>query len=231
MATRSYSRGVYAALMSLSRGTCYWPDCGTTIVRLVDSEPAVQVQIAHIRAVRPDGPRYDRAMTDRERNAFDNLMLLCVAHHNRVDRDHSHYPVERLQQWKRDAERLFGDAIVSLNDVDWTDVTSLKLEEAIAAALDDHLKRLGDAVTRLERIAPDAAALLRPLLDGLAAAQMTHVHVNEDVATMLHTASLRLQNLEDSATLLGNAADRLEQLPNWIDQLAAAANRMPNYEM
>ena len=35
-------------------------------------------RIAHIRAASALGPRYDEAMTDEDRRAFDNLVLLCL---------------------------------------------------------------------------------------------------------------------------------------------------------
>ncbi len=43
-------------------------------------------------------------MTDAERAAFANLILLCSAHHKLVDRDEPTYPVERLEEWKADNE-------------------------------------------------------------------------------------------------------------------------------
>ena len=47
--------------------------------------PAIKVQIAHIRAANKNGPRFDANMTDDERRAFPNLLLLCTYHHASVD--------------------------------------------------------------------------------------------------------------------------------------------------
>jgi hypothetical protein len=231
MASRSYSSGVVAALMSLSRGTCCWPDCGTRVIRFVDDEPALQVQIAHIRALNPGGPRYDHAMTDRQRNSFASLVLLCVVHHNRVDRDHGEYSVERLVQWKQDAERRSDHAMRGLADIDWTGVNDRLLEEVIVNAFDQQLDRLHDAVTRLEDFDSEAAALIRPLIDELAAARISRPVLNEDMIELLHSSSRQLTGLEDTVVHLSIAAERLEKLPGWIDELNAAGENLRAYPM
>jgi hypothetical protein len=44
-------------------------------------------------------------MTDDERRAFANLILLCTPHHTIVDRLHpSDYPPDKLQRWKTERE-------------------------------------------------------------------------------------------------------------------------------
>lgn len=68
--------------------------------------PVVTAQIAHIRAARPDGPRYDDPMTDDERHAFRNLILLRTFHHASVDGPEtgSACSVEELTEWKTKGE-------------------------------------------------------------------------------------------------------------------------------
>ena len=53
----------------------------------IDDEPYINYQIAHIRDAMP-GNRYDPAMTNDERRAFQNLILLCKPHHELVDSRH-----------------------------------------------------------------------------------------------------------------------------------------------
>jgi hypothetical protein len=40
-------------------------------------------EIAHIEAAMPDGPRFRKEMTNEERRAFANLLLLCGVHHTK----------------------------------------------------------------------------------------------------------------------------------------------------
>ena len=55
--------------MSLSNGTCYRPECSEPVVRFINNDPRVNVQIAHIRAAEPGGARYDANMTDEARRS------------------------------------------------------------------------------------------------------------------------------------------------------------------
>ncbi len=101
---RDYSAGTRAALVAFSRGTCYYPDCEAPLVVFVDNEPIVNYEIAHIRDAKP-GNRYDPRMTDVERSAFANLVLLCPVHHKVVDKIHpEQFSIEELTSWKQDRE-------------------------------------------------------------------------------------------------------------------------------
>ncbi|AJE87235.1 hypothetical protein SLNWT_6859 [Streptomyces albus] len=44
--------------MTLARGGCYTPRCGTPTVRMIDGKPALNLDIAHIRVLRSDGKQY-----------------------------------------------------------------------------------------------------------------------------------------------------------------------------
>jgi hypothetical protein len=63
-------------------------------------------QLCHIEAAEDGGERFNDQMTNEDRRAAANLMLMCYEHHtvtNDVDED----PVERLRQIKRDHEIRF----------------------------------------------------------------------------------------------------------------------------
>lgn len=111
---RDYSASTRAALAMLSRARCYFPGCPEQILRFLDEEPYIDYQIAHIRDANP-GNRYVAGMTDDERRAFSNLILLCKPHHELVDRRHpDRYSIEDLEGWKRSRE---GSAIGALAQV------------------------------------------------------------------------------------------------------------------
>jgi hypothetical protein len=84
--------------------TCAHPECDEPLLRWVEDldMPVLNSRIAHIRAASALGPRYDEAMTDEDRRAFDNLILLCLPHAEEVDLRAlaDRYPVETLHQWK-----------------------------------------------------------------------------------------------------------------------------------
>jgi hypothetical protein len=129
---RSYGSGVEKALYRLARGTCYFPDCPHPIFELVNNEPIVAVEIAHIYGALPGSARFVETMTDDQRRAFENLILLCTVHHKAVDgprRDD--YPPELLQQWKLDNEPSEG--IEALESAGLTDEILEKVLEQVVA--------------------------------------------------------------------------------------------------
>lgn len=102
---RDYSASTRAALFAMANGTCYAPGCATKTVVFVDRRPVINVELAHINGAYPGSPRYDATMTDQERAAFANLVLLCHGHHQLVDRiDPDGHPADLLAEWKRQRE-------------------------------------------------------------------------------------------------------------------------------
>lgn len=101
----SFTSGTQKALFRLARGTCYFPNCTREILTFASGEPLVDVQIAHIAAAERGGPRFDSSMTDEERRSIDNLILLCQAHHNLVDKVRPDaFASDELRRWKSDNE-------------------------------------------------------------------------------------------------------------------------------
>lgn len=83
---RNYPAGVVTGLVLMSQGTCYYPKCDEPLVRLDEGSRVINFEVAHIRAAKSGGPPYDSSMTDAERDAFPNLVLLCLVHHKVVDK-------------------------------------------------------------------------------------------------------------------------------------------------
>lgn len=129
---RAYGSGVEKALYRLASGTCYFPDCPRRIIEVVEGEPVVAVDIAHIFGANPGSARYHPDMTDDERRAFDNLILLCTPHHKVIDGPRrGEYPPELLQAWKRANEPA--DGIAALSAAGLTDEVLDSVMEQIAA--------------------------------------------------------------------------------------------------
>ena len=73
-----------------------------------NGDPSVIIgQIAHIEAKSDAGPRANRSLSEQERDAYNNLILLCPTHHRLVDVRNSTYTVDMLRDWKADRELKF----------------------------------------------------------------------------------------------------------------------------
>ena len=68
---------------------------------------AVIGQIAHIEAKSDAGPRANPLLSDQQRDAYSNLILLCPTHHTLVDARESTYSVDVVRSWKTDMETRF----------------------------------------------------------------------------------------------------------------------------
>jgi hypothetical protein len=91
-------------LFALSGNECAFPNCSTP---LIDKQSkSVIGQICHIKGEKPKAPRYDPKQTNKQRHSFDNLILLCSAHHKVVDDDESAYTVEDLLNMKHNHESI-----------------------------------------------------------------------------------------------------------------------------
>ena len=97
---RNYSPQTIKKLFGLSGNECAFPSCTKS---LVNKENAKDSNICHIEAANNDGERYRALMTDKERADYDNLILLCVQHHDETN-DENIYTVEVLKNMKNNHE-------------------------------------------------------------------------------------------------------------------------------
>ena len=114
--SRSYSEKTLKILFALSGDQCAHPDCTEAIIQpgTEQSDALVVGQIAHIYAVKDNGPRGDPDLTQEQRNAHENLILLCPTHHRIVDGQHETYPAVMLIDWKEQHEARMQPALVDL---------------------------------------------------------------------------------------------------------------------
>jgi len=71
------------------------------------SDAVVIGQICHIYAAADNGPAWQPNLSDAERNAPENLILMCGHHHPIVDKQWETYPADLLKQWKKDHEAKY----------------------------------------------------------------------------------------------------------------------------
>ena len=103
---RYYTPADLALLWSFSGGFCCFPDCDVICVEeATDIEPSTKIGvIGHIEAASDGGPRPNSSLTQQQRNAYPNLILLCPNHHTLVDARDSTYTVDTLRTWKATQE-------------------------------------------------------------------------------------------------------------------------------
>lgn len=117
---RKYSDKTLKILFGFCGNRCAEPTCTNLII--ADATPysveAVIGQIAHIYASSDQGPRGKAGLTKAERDAPDNLVLLCPTHHVVVDKQHETYPAALLIDWKEKRERPYREGIKDrINDL------------------------------------------------------------------------------------------------------------------
>lgn len=225
MATRYYSPEVRAALAAFSASKCYWPGCGEQLLKFENDKYWVALDIAHICALHPGGPRYDPTIDKDDLNDFPNLIYLCRLHHRIVDEgDGSAYPVELLRDWKINRETTGQQQLRAESPV-----TIQVFEEAIAEAMQLRDEQIEEIVARLEQTDQEAARLMRELREELADARHNGSIIDPDAAAMLSHAAHQLQDLSDSSARLGEVAHELSNLNDLASRLENAADRLGNY--
>lgn len=96
---RSYTKNTIKELYAKSGNQCSFPGCNIQLF-----ENGNQSEICHISGLNPNSARYDKSMTDEERNSYANLILLCPTHHQIVDSDSDRFSIEVLQSMKNNHE-------------------------------------------------------------------------------------------------------------------------------
>lgn len=86
-------------LSILSKDRCAFPECNRPLSHYASR--TVTGIICHIKAKNEGGSRYDPTQTDKERDSFDNLIMLCPSHHKVIDENPDVYTVEKLLEMKR----------------------------------------------------------------------------------------------------------------------------------
>ena len=95
--------GTKRVLYILSRNQCASPGCEELLVVPPTEESSYKIigEICHIHASSEKGPRAKDELPSEERNAHDNLIVLCRKHHAIVDAQHETYPADTLRKWKK----------------------------------------------------------------------------------------------------------------------------------
>lgn len=154
MARRRPSGATLRALLAKSGNQCAFPGC---VAELVTDDNLYVGELCHIEAAEPGGPRYNPDSSDDDRRAYRNLVLLCHAHHRRVDSDPSKWTSAWLREIKASHETGF------LRN-------PFKVDESVIFQMERDIEEYWDAVLqgRDRHPVPDLAVRLDVGADGLA---------------------------------------------------------------
>ncbi|WP_217709719.1 hypothetical protein [Amycolatopsis sp. Hca4] len=159
-------------------------------------------------------------MSEDQRDSFENLIILCLAHHEEVDGDEDRYPPEKLHEWKLAHEGDQNRVLKSLQ---------VNNPEAALAALakiaEPPLNRLEAITKRLEETGTASADTVNELKQVIASISDSSAGIDAQTARSLaHAAEvLGTRDFVLSARQLGEAA---QTLPGISRQLAETAEMM-----
>lgn len=90
-------------LFARSLNRCAFPGCSSMIV---DDESDTMIgEMCHIEGIGKKALRHNKTLTREQRDAYDNLILLCSNHHAIIDHDDKTYTVEVLRRMKAEHEK------------------------------------------------------------------------------------------------------------------------------
>lgn len=112
-------------LFALSGNRCAFAGCQTPIIQ----GGTVIGQVCHIKGARVGAARYDAQQTDSDRDAYENLILLCSPHHKIIDSSPRDYPVELLREMKRAQEQQ----TAAMSDADAETGARLLIQQSITS--------------------------------------------------------------------------------------------------
>lgn len=173
MPRKSITHKTLRFLYAKSGNNCAFPQCNAPIF---EEDGLLTGECCHIEAISIGGARYNPKMTVEERNAEDNLVMMCSRHHTIIDADTQTYTVKRLQQIKREHEAQFCHNRKELDDnmlnaleksitqywsrlqaIDEEDNTGLKIKLDVDADVYTLLSSIEEDFNKLENILSDLA--------------------------------------------------------------------------
>jgi HNH endonuclease len=88
-------------LWGRAAGRCSRPDCRVDLTRSFKDQHYIVGEQAHVVGQSPAGPR---AITQGGEDSYENMILLCPTCHTEIDKKPALFPIDVLQQWKKDHE-------------------------------------------------------------------------------------------------------------------------------
>lgn len=93
-------------LWSKSANRCNFKNCRKELCLESSSQGhSIIGEECHIVAKSKNGPRGNSSLTSKERDTYENLILLCSNHHTEIDGNEKEYSVDKLKKMKKDHEK------------------------------------------------------------------------------------------------------------------------------
>lgn len=94
---------IYRALLARSGNRCAFTGCTKP---LVNAKNVYEAQLCHIESVSHKKQRYNPKLTKEEVNGYNNLMFMCLKHHNETN-DEIIFPTDVMRKMKYDHESKY----------------------------------------------------------------------------------------------------------------------------
>jgi hypothetical protein len=88
-------------LFADSGGYCQNPKCLASLFKEIGDKQIHIAEMAHVFSASNVGPRANKKLSEAERGAYENLILLCPTCHTIIDKAEEEYPDSILREWKR----------------------------------------------------------------------------------------------------------------------------------
>lgn len=89
-------------LFAASAGYCQNPGCSNELFVEAPGKSIHIAEMAHVFAASDDGPRAKPKLSEGERGAYENLVMLCANCHTMVDKAPEAFPDSMILSWKRE---------------------------------------------------------------------------------------------------------------------------------
>ena len=124
------TKKVLRELFLKSGNECAFPACTH---KLISSSGVFIAEICHIEAALEGGERFNSNQINEQRRSFENLILLCHAHHKITDDVHE-YTVKRMKEIKLQHESKFTDIVSTIQHSfqDHTEYSKIKPSSSLA---------------------------------------------------------------------------------------------------
>lgn len=205
---------------------CAYPSCRVPTVSLtVDKKANKNVQAAHIVPVSPSMPRW-RKMDAAARDNYPNLVLLCTAHHQMVDKGPRarEFTEAMLLGWKKEAEHDLREKFDGIDRYTYEEVQGM-IALATAEGTEVIMSGIGELGSKVDSATAEVLTVLY--------AQFTDKRRDYEVAAMLNVASERLASggFADTVEVLDQASYRLANLEDHVTVFDVAVRGLERFRL
>lgn len=192
--SRKYPLGDVKILWGLAAARCSFPQCRLIcIAEKTEKDQAKSLgRIAHIYAHSDTGPRANPNLTPEQRDRYENWLLLCADHHDRIDKQENSYTADELLDWKAEHEawvnERLAEEVTSVSFAELEIVTQAIIASPINCEIDFDLTPLKQKINK-NNLSPRIANRIT-----------TGLIKTGEVADFLSEVSKRIPDFSDKVT-------------------------------